>query len=677
MTMPDRGTHPSLINPAWHKQSQTSLGATRTISRAVSVAICLVALTSGAATAQRKPIVPWPQPADLGELSLEVRALAQEATRPEFSTFTDFKFENRREQTGIRFVHNITEDGGKLFKAVHYDHGNGIMVADFDGDDLIDLFFVDQLGQNEIWGNLGEGRFEDRTPGSGLELPGNVYATAAIADIDNDGDPDIFLTTVRTGNHLLLNDGTGKFTDISEQAGLSYVGHSSGAVFFDYDNDGLLDLFLCNVGNYTHDQRGVGGYFLGRQDAFKGHNFPERTEASILYRNLGAGRFEDVSEATGLVETGWNGDATIADVNGDGFTDLYVTNMQGDDHLWLNQAGKRFVEATDKHFPKNPWGAMGVKFFDWNNDTRLDLMLTDMHSDMSREVFPGYEKLKSFMLWTEDDYLTDGAANNIFGNAFWQANGDGSYSEISDQIGAENYWPWGLSTGDLNADGFEDMFIASGMNYPYRYGINTVLINDEAKTFRDAEFILGIEPRRGNRNRKPMFDLACGGADSDHQICKDMLRATYAVGEPVLQNNMQFTVAGTVGTRSSVIFDLDQDGDVDIVTNEFNDPPQVFISNLASQRQVNWLEVSLTGTTSNRDAIGATVTAFVGERKLTKYHDGKSGYLSQSGSHPIYFGLGEATEVDRIEVAWPSGTKQTVRSGITVGARLDVTEPDS
>src|SRR5207248_8487889 len=120
-------------------------------------------------------------------------------------------------------------------------------------------------------------------------------------------------------------------------------------------------------------------------DAFEGHLHPERTEFSILYRNLGGKRFKDVSKEMGLRDGSWSGDATFVDLNQDGFPDLYVLNMQGDNHYYENQSGKGFVERTAAFFPKTPWGAMGIKFFDFNQDGLMDLFVTDMHSDMTKD----------------------------------------------------------------------------------------------------------------------------------------------------------------------------------------------------------------------------------------------------------------------------------------------------
>ncbi len=125
------------------------------------------------------------------------------------------------------------------------------------------------------------------------------------------------------------------------------------------------------------------GSYVGLEDAFFGHLYPERTEHSILYKNMGGLKFKEVTKEMNLLYDGWSGDASFCDLNGDGWPDLYVLNMQGENHYFENQQGKRFVDKTHIYFPKTPWGAMGIKFFDYNNDGLMDLYITDMHSDMS------------------------------------------------------------------------------------------------------------------------------------------------------------------------------------------------------------------------------------------------------------------------------------------------------
>jgi hypothetical protein len=216
-----------------------------------------------------------------------------------------------------------------------------------------------------------------------------------------------------------------------------------------------------------------------------------------------------------------------------------------------------------------------------------------------------------------------------------------------------------VSIDDLNADGWDDVVITSSMNFPFRYGVNSVLLNNRGEGFLDSASILGVEPRRGGRTRKPWFTLDCSGEDREHEQCQG--------------KSGRYTVTGTLGTRSSAIFDLDNDGDLDIVTNELNSEPLVLVSDLAQQRKIQWVKVRLRGTASNRNGLGAVVKVHAGGRVLTKVLDGASGYLSHS-ILPLYFGLDEAKTIERIEVRWPSGRTQIVRGPIAANSTVDVEE---
>lgn len=629
-------------------------------SGVISAAVFITVYTQGAA-APSYPQVRYP--AENTTALLAARKQQQLKTVDQFKVFYQFQFADELGASGITFVNHVVDDAASDHQAAHYDHGNGIAVADVDGDGLYDIYFVSQTGGNELWKNLGGGKFKNITAEAGVGVPGRISVSASFADIDNDGDPDLFVTTVRGGNVLFENDGHGHFRDITQQAGVGLQAHSSGAVFFDYDRDGLLDLLVCNVGKYTSDEKGRQGQYKALPDAFSGHMFPERYEFPVLYRNLGHNRFKDVTAEVGLKPVGWSGDATFTDLNGDGWPQLYILNMMGSNHFFENHGGK-FTEQTKKYFPRTSWGAMGVKFFDYDNDGRLDLFVTDMHSDMWSDATPAEEKNKAPKPPGED-FLMGKTGDFVFGNSLYHNLGGGKFEEVSDRMGTENYWPWGPSVDDLNADGWDDIFIASSMNFPYRYGINSLLLNNRGQKFLDAEFLLGIEPRRGGQTHTAWFDLDCSKLPAN---------AEKYFTEPCKGQKGMITVMAPLGTRSAAIFDLDNDGDLDIVTNEFNSAPQVLVSNLSARRQIHWVKVKLIGTASNRDGLGATVRVISGGRTLMKYKDGKSGYLSQS-SLPLYFGLGDAQSIDHVEIDWPSGHKQAVTQDLRTNTVLQFTEP--
>ena len=370
----------------------------------------------------------------------------------------------------------------------------------------------------------------------------------------------------------------------------------------------------------------------------------------------------DVTAAAGLRPEGWCGDAAVADLNQDGWPDIYFLNMMGANHYFENQRGRTFVEKTKSYFPKTSWGAMGIKFFDVDNDGRLDLFVTDMHSDMFENIGPELEARKAAKPPAES-FLMGPVDSFVFGNSLYHNLGGGKFEEVSDSLGVENYWPWGPSIGDVNADGWDDIFIASSMNFPFRYGINSLLLNNQGKKFLPAEFLLGVEPRRTTYT--PWFQLNCAQPPPDP---RNLMR-------PICQNQSgQVTVMAPAGSRASALFDLDNDGDLDLVTSDFNSPPQILVSNLAQVRPIHWLQVRLTGAASNRDGLGSLVKVATAHGTYSKQHDGKSGYLSQS-SLPLYFGLGDDTAVNRVEVLWPSGRNQVVTQGIQLNDTMRIREP--
>jgi len=200
------------------------------------------------------------------------------------------------------------------------------------------------------------------------------------------------------------------------------------------------------------------------------------------------------------------------------------------------------------------------------------------------------------------------------------------------------------------------------MSFPVHYAINSALLNNRGEKFLDSQFILGIEPRKDIYT--PWFVLDCSQKvlnDINQKVCGG--------------RTGKITVMSPRSSRSSVMFDLDNDGDLDIVTNDFNSAPQVLISDLSQQKAIAWLKIVLVGTRSNRNGLGATVRVIAAGQTYTKYNDGKSGYLSQSVL-PLYFGLGDATKIDRVEVDWPSGQKQVLATGLQENQVLRVVEPE-
>jgi enediyne biosynthesis protein E4 len=576
---------------------------------------------------------------------------------------TALSFRESATEVGITWqMQFLTGEQGETFKINLYDHGCGLAVGDFDGDGFDDIYFLNQLGRNALYRNNGNGTFTDVTESAGVGLGDRVCVGATFVDYDNDGLQDLFVTSTRGGNVLFRNMGNGKFKDVTKEAGLTHVGHSQSAVFFDFDGDGHLDLFLTNTAEWTTNALDPStNRWVGKGDpAGLSKVVTSPKEFNILYRNDGKGHFVDVTEKMGLKGRGWAADAIAFDYNDDGRPDLLVTSMFGRAQLYRND-GDKFTDVTMEVLGKTPWGGIGARVFDFNNDGKLDIYIVDMHSDMwmgvdrdhtSLELAKKHAKKKfdyfNGPMTEKDPTLIQGEIDLgkqigfkheecLFGNACYRNDGNGKFTEVSDAAGLETFWPWGIATGDFNNDGFEDVFITAGMGFPFYYWPNSLMMNQGNGTFLDKATEAGMEP-------------------------------------PLRGFNLPKEINGKPAARSSrcaVTADFDHDGRLEIVTNNFNDQPYFFKNQFPKK---DYIAFRLRGTRSNRDAIGAVVRLSQGGQVMTRLVTGASGYLSQS-SKTVHFGLGDKAAIEKVEITWPSGQKQTL-AGMTPNAIHEAVEPN-
>ncbi|MDP9202063.1 MAG: CRTAC1 family protein [Gemmatimonadota bacterium] len=554
-------------------------------------------------------------------------------------------FQERVQEAGIAFRMNyLPKEQGERFRINLYDHGSGLAVGDYDNDGREDIYFLNQLGPNALYRNAGDGSFVDVTAKAGVALNDRISVGATFADYDNDGWADLFVTSTRGGNMLWRNRGDGTFEDVTAAAGVSHVGHSQTPVFFDYDNDGDLDLYLTNTARWTTDVfDSAAGNFEGKPDIAS--LMTSLKEFNILYRNNGDGTFTDVTNSAGLRGRGWAGDVAVFDYDEDGFLDLFVPSMFGRGQLYRNSGHGTFGDVTEETLGRTPHGAIGSKVFDYDGDGRLDLFVVDMHSDMwmgldSRQgsldvaVQTQHRRFLSPMgptvneeavgfIQTQREMFAKQGKNYdvlLFGNALYRNLGHGKFAETTAAAGLETFWPWGIATGDFDNDGHEDVFITSGMGYPFYYWPNQLMMNNGDGTFTDRAAALGIEPPTG-----------------------DIYQEKIIGGQRAVRSS-----------RSAAVADFDGDGRLEIVTNNFNDRPYYFANRFPRR---NYVEFRLTGTKSNRDAIGAVVRLWVGKTVMVRQVNPAGGYLSHS-SRVVHFGLGDRSKVDRIEIRWPRGIVQ-------------------
>ncbi len=562
-------------------------------------------------------------------------------------------FEEVARERGLAFrMHFLPTEQGEKFKVNLYDHGSGVAVADIDGDRDDDVLLLDQLGPNGLFRNDGSGRFADVTLGSGVELPGRICVAAVFGDYDSDGDQDLYVTTTRGGNALLRNDGTGGFEDVTAAAGLTLVAHSMQPVFFDADQDGDLDLFVSQTAQWTYDELDPEGrYHLGREQLFDLMDSPPETNR--YYRNEGDGRFTDATADAGVAGAGWGSDVAVFDFDDDADLDLFVANMFGASLLFRNEGGGRFVEVGAKVLRRGSWGAVGAKVFDHDVDGRLDLLVVDMHSDMWAQPNTPLSRVRPDRKYPtpmgpsgNPDTIASGRSlvdalqvdfdRALFGNALYRAKGAGAFEEVSDKAGVETFWPWGAAAGDFDRDGAEDLYLPSGMGFPFPYWPSPLLVNRGDGRFVDRSREAGVEPL------------------PDGQHLPDRIGGREAARSQ----------------RAAATADFDGDGRLDIVVNTFNDRALLFANRSPAR---HWLGFRLTATRSHRDAIGALVTVRAGGRTQVRQVQTAGGYLAQS-SRTLHFGLGDATKLEACEIRWPNGERQSLEIA-AIDRVHDVTEP--
>ncbi len=529
------------------------------------------------------------------------------------------KFEDVAQKAGVNF---IVENCPTPQKHQPETMPAGIALFDYDGDGLLDIYVVNGAEMpsmvktgpkyyNRLFHNHGDGTFTDVTEHAGVAGAGYGMG-AAVGDYDNDGRPDLFLANVN-GNQLFHNNGDGTFTDVTEKAGLSgplYKGRkmwSIAAGWFDYNNDGLLDLFVANYCLWDPRYEPVCMGLDGRGYCHPGSFAPL---PNTLYRNNGDGTFTDVSEETGISKVLGKGMGVVfADYDGDGFLDVFVANDNSPNRLFHNIGGTRFEEVGfEAGVAYNDEGTalagMGADFRDINNDGLPDIW----HTAIENETFPLF--------------INEG--KGLFRNA-------GQESRLANLTRSMSGWSNGIV--DLDNDGWKDLVVVR----------SNVLdnIGQISKHFRYAE------PNSVFRNlgNGRFADVSASAGD-------DFTRpAPY---------------------RGLAYGDLDNDGRMDLVVTALGAPIRIFRN--ITDTQNHWVLLKLVGTKSNRMGIGARIRVTTDDGRM-RYNEAttSTGYAASSDPR-VHFGLGSSRVIKEIEIHWPSGIRQLLHD-VTADRILEVTEP--
>jgi len=548
-----------------------------------------------------------------------VVVMNRRATHPAASAeHPGFTLEDVTARAGITFVHHNAVLDAKLDNiAPHVAAvGASVSVADVNGDGLPDLYFTtSKFGEsNALYINNGDGTFRDvaREAGVGdLNTPAQGASMGAVwGDYDGDGLEDLLV--YRYGKlSLFKNLGNLKFRDVTAEAGLDRWVNSNGAIWFDYDRDGKLDLY---VSAYFRPEVNLFSLATTKimHDSFE---FAQNGGKNYLFHNLGNGRFEDVTDQMGVGSTRWTLAAASADFNDDGWPDLYLANDYGPEELFLNDHGKKFtlarvgLEADSK-------SGMSVSIGDVHNRGRMDVFVTDI---------------------SEKGYLFQG--NNLRLNLFPEI---GRFENIAKGVISDAGWAWGAQFGDLNNDGRNDLYIANGFlsaskSRSYWYGMSKVA-GANKNLFEDAKNwpAIGDASLSGYEHKRVLLNRGDAGWDD----------VAARVG-----------VTDVSDARAVAFADLWNRGAVDVIVANQNARPIVYRNTV--ERGNHWIGFTLVGTRGNTSAIGAEVTVEFGAEKQRRVIDGGMGFAAQNDRR-LHFGLGAKMNVDRVTIRWPSGLVQTL-----------------
>ncbi|MFT5301688.1 MAG: hypothetical protein ACI87E_000013 [Mariniblastus sp.] len=538
----------------------------------------------------------------------------------------------------------------------------GVSIGDIDGDGRPDIFLVNGPDQNRLFRQTASFKFQDITESAGLGGGEDWGASAALIDIDNDQDLDIYICNYDTANALYINDGTGKFSECAKAFGLDLVDASLSPAFCDYDRDGDLDLYLLTNRYYRSGGRPLKPPFELRDGkptvlsefqkfyALVDHGNRQFTvettgRSDRVFRNDGAGKFTDVSADVGITQPGHGLSATWWDCNQDGWPDLYVANDFDDpDHLYLNNRDGTFSDVLESAFPHTSWFSMGADFGDLNNDALFDFFVADMSATT-------HYKQKTTMGAMNAKRLAHvaGPPPQIMKNSCFLNSGTDRFYEAAEMMGiADSDWSWAVKIADFDNDTRNDLFISNGIS----------------RNFNNSDKATKAQDLVGKTNWELYED------DPSHPE-KNLVFQNR--GDLMFENNSSNWGLDEVSMSYSCAYgDLDRDGDLDLIVVNLDKPPSLYRNDLDSG---NSLLVTLRGTQSNAIGIGALVELETESGKQIRMLSPQTGFLS--GNEPvIHFGLGDAEIVKKVTVRWPSGETQSA-SNVMANQNIEMHEPNS
>jgi len=543
-------------------------------------------------------------------------------------------------QTGIDFSNNLTETDSLNYLNYAYMYmGGGVASGDVNNDGLIDLFFTGNMVANRLYLNKGNLKFDDISEEAGVLGDKRWFTGVTMADVNNDGFLDIYCSVggkyEPKENLLYINNGVSSssgqvtFTESAKKYGIDDIGNSIQATFFDYDLDGDLDLY---VANYPPTRFNTPNHFY----QFKMKN-TEDIETDKLFRNDGDS-FTNVTDQAGLRSFGLTNSATVGDLNNDGWPDIYISNdFNMPDYLYLNNKNGTFSEQIKDLSKQTALYGMGVDIADFNNDQLLDIIQMDMTPGDNRRSKANMASMNPSLFW--------GTVNAGFGYQYMQNmlqlnNGAivndslPEFSNVSRLAGiATTDWSWGPLFADLDNDGWKDIFISNGTR----------------REINNKDFFNALKKQKLTKDSLLKKTLEIPSEKIDNFVFKNNGDLTFT------KVNAVWGIEYKGFSNGCVYADLDNDGDLEIITNNVDDYASIF-ENKSSEKN-NYVTLKFKGTDKNKFGLG--VRAMVKANELTQLQEMTLTRGFQSSVAPqLHFGLGKAQKVDTLKVTWPDGKVQ-------------------